>query len=134
MTIAEVSEKYDISSDTIRYYERIGLIPKIKRNKSGIRNFDEEDCRWIEFIKCMRGAGIPIRTGLQLSVHGSNPREAAGRSGRRIVPGVTVTGPDSAQRPGGVCPEPPDRPVEGRGCRGASQPVFLQLPERSDGH
>lgn len=60
MTIAEVSEKYTISADTIRYYERIGLIPKINRNKNGIRNFTEDDCRWVEFIKCMREAGVSI--------------------------------------------------------------------------
>lgn len=60
MTIAEVSEKFGISQDTIRYYERIGLIPRVNRNKSGIRDFTEEDCRWIEFIKCMRSAGLPI--------------------------------------------------------------------------
>ena len=60
MTIAETSRKYDLSSDTLRYYERIGLIPSVNRNKSGIRNYTEEDCRWVEFAKCMRGAGVQI--------------------------------------------------------------------------
>ncbi|OOM76665.1 HTH-type transcriptional regulator AdhR [Clostridium puniceum] len=60
MMIAEVSKKYDLSQDTLRYYERIGLIPAVNRNKSGIRDYNEEDCRWIEFIKCMRAAGLPI--------------------------------------------------------------------------
>jgi len=60
MIIAEVSKKYELSQDTLRYYERIGLIPGINRNKSGIRDYTEEDCRWIEFIKCMRNAGLPI--------------------------------------------------------------------------
>jgi len=60
VTIAEVSEKFGISPDTLRYYERIGLIPPVNRNKSGIRDYTEEDCRWVEFIKCMRGAGLPI--------------------------------------------------------------------------
>ncbi|NLI92580.1 MAG: MerR family transcriptional regulator [Peptococcaceae bacterium] len=60
MTIAEVSEKFDISQDTLRYYERIGLIPGVNRTKGGIRDYSEEDCRWIEFIKCMRNAGLPI--------------------------------------------------------------------------
>lgn len=60
MTIAEVSEKYDISQDTLRYYERIGLIPHVNRNKSGIRDFTEDNCRWVEFAKCMRSAGLPI--------------------------------------------------------------------------
>ena len=60
MTIAEVSEKFGISQDTLRYYERIGLIPRVNRNKSGIRDYTEEDCKWVEFIKCMRNAGLPI--------------------------------------------------------------------------
>jgi DNA-binding transcriptional MerR regulator len=60
MTIAEVSRIYELSQDTLRYYERIGLIPAVNRNKSGIRDYNDEDCRWIEFIKCMRAAGLPI--------------------------------------------------------------------------
>lgn len=65
MTIAEVSEKYDLTADTIRYYERIGLIPTIPRTKNGIRDFDEESCNWIEFIKCMRNAGMEIEILLE---------------------------------------------------------------------
>ncbi len=60
MTISEVSKKYNLTQDTIRYYERIGLLPKIPRSKNGIRDFDEEACNWIEFIKCMRDAGMEI--------------------------------------------------------------------------
>ncbi|MGN1031117.1 MAG: MerR family transcriptional regulator [Butyricicoccaceae bacterium] len=62
MTIAEVSKKMEISADTLRYYERVGLIPPVKRTSGGIRNYDETDCNWILFIKCMRGAGLPIET------------------------------------------------------------------------
>ena len=60
MTISEASAKYDISPDTLRYYERIGLLPTVNRKNSGQRDYDEEDCRWIEFIKCMRSAGLPL--------------------------------------------------------------------------
>jgi MerR family transcriptional regulator, aldehyde-responsive regulator len=60
MTITKVSKKLDLSQDTLRYYERIGLIPRVNRNKGGIRDYTEEDCKWIEFIKCMRGAGLQI--------------------------------------------------------------------------
>ena len=58
MTIAEVAKKYDMSADTLRYYERIGLIPAVGRSKGGIRNYTDEDCRWIGFIKRMRSAGL----------------------------------------------------------------------------
>lgn len=62
MTIAEVSKKYDLSQDTLRYYERIGLIPAVNRTASGIRDYSEESCRWIELAKCMRSAGVPIES------------------------------------------------------------------------
>ena len=60
MTIAEVSRQYDITPDTLRYYERIGLIPPVPRGRGGVRNYDEESCRWIELMKCMRRAGVQI--------------------------------------------------------------------------
>ncbi len=62
MTIAEVSKKYGLTADTLRYYERIGLLPPVNRNKSGNRDYSETDCGWIEFIKCMREAGLSIET------------------------------------------------------------------------
>lgn len=62
MKIHEVSKKYDITADTLRYYERIGLIPSVTRNKSGIRDYNETDCGWVEFIKCMRGAGLSVES------------------------------------------------------------------------
>lgn len=60
MTIAQVSKKYDLTPDTLRYYERIGLLSAIPRTKTGIRNYDEISCKRIEFIKCMRNAGVEI--------------------------------------------------------------------------
>ncbi len=60
MTVSEVSEQYDLSPDTLRYYERIGLIPPVRRKASGVRDYSEEDCKWVGFIKCMRSAGLPI--------------------------------------------------------------------------
>jgi MerR family transcriptional regulator, aldehyde-responsive regulator len=62
MKIAEVSERYSISHNTLRYYERIGLIPPVNRNGNGIRDYNELDVRRVEFIKCMRSAGLPIET------------------------------------------------------------------------
>src|ERR1044071_9983456 len=60
MKIAEVSEQFGLSVDTLRYYERVGLIPPVHRNESGIRDYDELDLRRVDFIKCMRGAGLPV--------------------------------------------------------------------------
>ncbi len=60
MTISEVSKEYNITPDTLRYYEKIGLLTNVPRNKNGIRNYDEKSCKRIEFIKCMRNAGVEI--------------------------------------------------------------------------
>lgn len=60
MRIAEVSEQSGLSADTLRYYERIGLLPPVNRNGSGIRDYNELDMRRVEFVKCMRNAGLPI--------------------------------------------------------------------------
>lgn len=60
MLISEVSEKYAISPDTLRYYEKVGLLPPVRRSKSGLRDYSENDLQWIDFIKCMRSAGLPV--------------------------------------------------------------------------
>lgn len=51
-----------MTADTLRHYERVGLLPDIHRTPGGIRNYSEQDCRWVEYIKCMRSAGISVET------------------------------------------------------------------------
>ena len=60
LTIKEVSEKYDIPSETLRYYERVGVIPPVTRTAGGIRDYSDTDIQWVENAKCMRAAGLPI--------------------------------------------------------------------------
>mgnify|MGYP002581788123 FL=1 len=60
MTIREVSEKYHISQDTLRYYERIGLIPAVHRTVGGVRDYQETDLGWVEHAICMRSAGVSV--------------------------------------------------------------------------
>lgn len=60
LTIKEVSEKYGIPSETLRYYERVGIIPPVTRTSGGIRDYSDEDIAWVENAKCMRDAGLPI--------------------------------------------------------------------------
>ncbi|MHC8658388.1 MerR family transcriptional regulator [Bacillus amyloliquefaciens] len=60
MKIAQAAKQVELSTATLRYYESIGLIPPVKRNGSGIRDYDENDVNWIQFIKCMRSAGLSI--------------------------------------------------------------------------
>ena len=65
MTIREVSEKYGVTPDTLRYYEKIGMIPPVTRNTSGIRDYTAEDIRWVELAKCMRASGLSIEAMVQ---------------------------------------------------------------------
>lgn len=65
MLISEVIEKFGISLDTLRYYERIGLISTINRNKRGLREYTEQDCQWIQVILFMRDAGMSIELLLE---------------------------------------------------------------------
>ena len=60
MTIKEVCEKYHVSPDALRYYERVGMIPAVHRTKSGIRDYTEQDLDYVKTAICMRGAGVPV--------------------------------------------------------------------------
>ncbi len=65
MTIKEISEKYGITADTLRYYERVGMIPPVPRTESGIRNYGAAECGWVELAICMRSAGLPIEAMIE---------------------------------------------------------------------
>jgi DNA-binding transcriptional MerR regulator len=80
VTIAETSKKYGLTADTLRYYERIGLIPPVPRTKGGVRDFDEASCRWIELVKCMRSAGVQIEALIE---YGALCRQGEGTEERR---------------------------------------------------
>lgn len=60
MQISEVAQKYALTADTLRYYEKEGLIGPIQKGENGIRNYNENDLKRIEFVKCMRGAGVEV--------------------------------------------------------------------------
>lgn len=59
MTIREVSEKYGLSQDTLRYYEKVGIIKPVPR-KNGIRQYGPQELANIEFVQCMRSAGVSV--------------------------------------------------------------------------
>mgnify|MGYP002672390027 FL=1 len=65
MTIKEVSEKYNISQDTLRYYERVGMIPPVTRTGGGIRDYQETELSWVELAICMRSAGLPVEAMIE---------------------------------------------------------------------
>lgn len=60
MTISEVSKKYNISQTTLRYYEKINILTDIERDKNGIRNYKESDCKKLETVIAMRELNITL--------------------------------------------------------------------------
>lgn len=60
LSITEVSKKYEITSDTLRYYERLGLIPTVPRKENGNRYYTEGMQGWIEMIVCLRHSGVTV--------------------------------------------------------------------------
>lgn len=60
MTIKEVCKKYDITADTLRYYEKIGVIPNVNRTSGGIRDYQYEDIQWVENALCLRKSGLSV--------------------------------------------------------------------------
>jgi DNA-binding transcriptional MerR regulator len=60
MKIAQVSKEKKLSFDSLRYYERIGLLPPVKRVAGGIRDYSEEDLQWLDFVIAVQSAGLSI--------------------------------------------------------------------------
>lgn len=79
MNIKQASQEIGLSADTIRYYERIGLVPPITRTASGVRDFQTSDLEALEFVKCFRSAGISVESlidYMKLYAEGEETREA----------------------------------------------------------
>mgnify|MGYP006060408469 CR=1 FL=1 len=79
MTIKEVSEKFGISRETLRYYERVGIIPRVTRTSGGIRNYTEEDLKWVELAVEMKSLELPVKTMIEyvaLSIETDNALQA----------------------------------------------------------
>lgn len=60
MTIKDVCEKFGITADTLRYYEKVGAIPKVGRSRGGIREYDDEALSWVRNAVCLRKAGVSV--------------------------------------------------------------------------
>lgn len=61
-TIKQAAERTGLTEHTIRYYDREGLLPLLKRTDSGIRSFSDTDLDWLGLICCLKNSGMPIET------------------------------------------------------------------------
>lgn len=59
-TIGQAAEETGLSIHTLRYYEKEGILPVIKRNESGMRVYEKADIEWLKFACCLRETGMTI--------------------------------------------------------------------------
>jgi DNA-binding transcriptional MerR regulator len=59
-TIQDAATETGVSRDTLRYYEKIGILPGIARSQSGHRRFSDNDMGWIKLVQCLRATGMPL--------------------------------------------------------------------------
>ncbi|GAA2968883.1 MerR family transcriptional regulator [Lentilactobacillus parakefiri] len=67
MNSKKVSELLGVSTDTLRYYERIGVIPPVKRDHNGYRVYQTNDLNWIFLAKSLRSAGLSIESLIEFA-------------------------------------------------------------------
>ena len=67
MNIKKAAEMFDLSVDTLRYYERVGVIPPIHRNRSGYRDYTTNDLNWIYLAKSLRNAGLSVESLIEFA-------------------------------------------------------------------
>lgn len=81
MTIQRASAETGLSADTLRYYEKIGVLPGVARSPSGHRRFSEHDIGWIKLVQCLRATGMPIE---ELHRYATLMQEGDGTAAERL--------------------------------------------------
>jgi DNA-binding transcriptional MerR regulator len=66
-TPGQVVEKTGFSLDTLRYYEKIGLLDGVGRTAGGRRQYRDDDVGWLEMLRCLRDTGMPIARMLEFA-------------------------------------------------------------------
>lgn len=59
-TIKQTAEQTGIAEDTIRYYEKINLLPRAKRKDNGHRVYSEKDIQMLQLVSCLKKTGMPL--------------------------------------------------------------------------
>ena len=78
-TIGEMARLLNIAPSALRYYDKEGLLPFVKRSSGGIRIFDQQDYEWLQIIECLKKTGMQlkdIRRFIQLAMQGDETIEA----------------------------------------------------------
>ena len=68
MNIKKAADMFELTVDTLRYYERVGVIPPVHRNNSNYRDYTTNDLNWIYLVKNLRKAGLSIESLIEFSM------------------------------------------------------------------
>lgn len=60
-TITQAAKKMNLTTYTLRYYDREGLLSNVKRDKSGNRIFTKDDMEMLYLICCLKNTGMPVK-------------------------------------------------------------------------
>lgn len=60
-TVGEMAKKLKVNASTLRYYDKEGLLPFVKRSEGGVRMFTDDSLPWLEMIQCLKKIGMPIK-------------------------------------------------------------------------
>ncbi|MBC1244851.1 MerR family transcriptional regulator [Listeria welshimeri] len=67
MNIKQAADMFDLTVDTLRYYERVGVIPPVHRNESGYRDYKTSDLNWVYLVKNLRNAGLSVESLIEFA-------------------------------------------------------------------
>ena len=59
-TVGEMAKKLGVPPSTLRYYDKMGLLPFVERSSSGSRMFQESDFEWLQIIACLKKTGMKL--------------------------------------------------------------------------
>ncbi|ACK41338.1 MerR family transcriptional regulator [Listeria monocytogenes] len=67
MNIKQAADMFGLTVDTLRYYERVGVIPPVHRNESGYRDYKTSDLNWVYLVKNLRNAGLSVESLIEFA-------------------------------------------------------------------
>ncbi|WP_407893158.1 MerR family transcriptional regulator [Lacticaseibacillus sp. N501-2] len=85
MNIKQAADLFDLTTDTLRYYERIGVVPPVTRNASGYRDYQTSDLNWIYLVKCLRDAGVSVESLIDFATLSQGDRNQSDQTAQKAI-------------------------------------------------
>ncbi|WP_390409254.1 MerR family transcriptional regulator [Lacticaseibacillus jixiensis] len=85
MNIKQAADLFNLTTDTLRYYERIGVVPPVTRNASGYRDYQTSDLNWIYLVKCLRDAGVSVESLIDFATLSQGDRNQSDQTAQKAI-------------------------------------------------